>query len=177
MWIIRPYQAQAARLWSPAGWWAATNPASQHDQIMVSVPWLILARQRLGIADRLSTCGRSMYLCIYVSCMHACMDGRTDGRMDVRTDGWMYCTYVCIYIYVCVYSGWIYRHQQPQIVFRWLSQYQAITGIPAFPVGPIFIAQGQLTWPDHNAMEAMAIHFDDYRTSWWISARKRITLW
>ena len=38
--------------------------------------------------------------------MHACMDGwtdgRTDGRMDVRTDGWMYCTYVCIYIYVCV---------------------------------------------------------------------------
>lgn len=62
MWIIRPYQAQAARLWSPAGWWAATNPASQHGQIMVSVPWLILAtRQRLGIADRLSTCGKKLH--------------------------------------------------------------------------------------------------------------------
>ena len=64
MWIIRPYQAQAARLWSPAGWWAATNPASQHDgQIMVSVPWLIPActKQRLGISDRLSTCGKQLH--------------------------------------------------------------------------------------------------------------------
>ena len=102
----------------------------------------------------LSVC-LSVYLSIYVSmyraCMHAWMDGRTDGRMDGRTDGWMYCTYVCIYIYiwlymcVCIQVG--ITHQQHKLC-RWLSQFKPSLVFSPFPVGPIFIAQGQLTWPD-----------------------------
>ena len=94
----------------------------------------------------------SMYLCIYVSCMHACMDGWTDGRMDGRTDGWMDVLYVCMYlyiymiIYVCVFRLELLTNNHK--LCRWLSQFKPSLVFSPFPVGPIFIAQGQLTWPD-----------------------------